>query len=139
MRLWAAKCLITAVSTIFLMAGCALGPRIVELNRIKYNESVKVTSERQLLLNIVRLRYVDSPSSLIVTTIAEQPEIAASLQALPFFTSSAAGQAFGGYAGTILPQAQLSGAVRPTLSYAPMDDQEFTRRLFTPISLEVVA
>jgi len=139
MRLWAAKRLITAVSAIFLMAGCALGPRMVELNRIKYNESVKVTSERQLLLNIVRLRYVDSPSSLSVTTIAEQPEIAASLQALPFFTSSAAGQAFGGYAGTILPQAQLSGAVRPTLSYAPMDDQEFTRKLFTPISLEGVA
>lgn len=112
---------------------------MVELNRIKYNESVKVTSERQLLLNIVRLRYIDSPSSLSVTTIAEQPELAASLQALPFFTASAAGLSNGGYAGSVLPQAQLSGAVRPTLSYAPMDDQEFTRRLFTPITLEGVA
>lgn len=133
LRLSAAMCAIP------MMAGCALGPRMVELNRIKYNESVKVTSERQLLLNIVRLRYVDSPSSLSVTTIAEQPELAASLQALPFFTAAAAGLSPGGYAGTILPQVQLSGSVRPTLSYAPMDDQEFTRRLFTPISLEGVA
>ena len=121
------------------LGGCALGPRMVEFNRLKYNESVKVTSERQLLLNIVRLRYLDSPSSLSVTTIAEQPELAASLQALPFFQASAAGLSSGGYAGSVLPQAQLSGAVRPTLSYAPMDDQEFTRRLFTPITLEGVA
>jgi DNA-binding winged helix-turn-helix (wHTH) protein len=40
---------------------------------------------------------------------------------------------------SILPQAQLSGASRPTLSYTPLDDEEFTRRLFSPISLEGAA
>ena len=109
---------------------------MIEINRLRYNDSVKVTTERQLLLNIVRLRYIDTPSSLSVTTIAEQPEIVAGLKAIPFFTSAAAGNSFGGYAGSILPSAELSGAVRPTLSYSPLDDQEFTRRLFTPITLE---
>lgn len=109
---------------------------MIDLNRLRYNDSVKVTTERQLLLNIVRLRYIDTPSSLSITTIAEQPEIVAGLKAIPFFTSAAAGNSFGGYAGSILPSAELSGAIRPTLSYSPMDDEEFTRRLFTPISLE---
>ncbi|HJZ53384.1 MAG TPA: hypothetical protein VKE74_00410, partial [Gemmataceae bacterium] len=120
-------------------AGCALGPRSVERNRLRYNEAVKTTTEEQLLLNIVRLRYTDTPSSLSITTIAEQQEVVAGLKAIPFFTSAAAGNAFGGYRGSVLPEAELSGANRPTLSYTPLDDQEFTRRLFTPITLEGAA
>ena len=53
-----------------LAAGCALGPRSVEQSRLRYNEAVKTTAEQQLLLNIVRLRYTDNPSSLAGTAIA---------------------------------------------------------------------
>ena len=38
-------------------SGCALGPRAMESGRLRYNEAVKKTTEQQLLLNIVRLRY----------------------------------------------------------------------------------
>jgi hypothetical protein len=119
-------------------AGCALGPRSIEQTRLRYNEAIKVTSEQQLLLNIVRLRYIDSPSSLSITAIAQQQEIVAGLKAIPFFTSAAAGD-IGSYSGTVLPGVEFSGASRPTLSYTPIDDQEFTRRLFTPITLEGMA
>ncbi|MEO2091302.1 MAG: hypothetical protein ABGY75_17725 [Gemmataceae bacterium] len=125
-----------AVALAVVAVGCTLGPRSVERNRLRYNEAVKTTTEQQLLLNIVRLRYTDTPSSLSISSIADQHEIVAGLHAIPFFTSAAAGNAFGGYRGTILPQAELTGANRPTLSYTPIDDSEFTRRLFTPISLE---
>jgi hypothetical protein len=120
------------------VAGCALGPRAMESGRLRYNEAVKKTTEQQLLLNIVRLRYGDSPSSLSVTTIADQRELNASVGATPFFTSAAAGD-LGGYRSTILPQAMLGGAERPTFSYTPNDDQDFARRLFTPISIEGMA
>ena len=122
-----------------LAAGCALGPRSVEQSRLRYNEAVKTTAEQQLLLNIVRLRYTDNPSSLAVTAIADQQEVAAGLKAIPFFAADAGGMSFGGYRGSILPQAELTRATRPTLSYTPQDDNEFTRRLFTPISLEGTA
>src|SRR5204862_6248837 len=46
---------------------------------------------------------------------------------------------FGSFQGSVLPQMEFSGATRPTLSYTPLDDQDFTRRLFTPISLEGTA
>lgn len=122
-----------------LAAGCALGPRAVEQNRLRYNEAVKTTTEQQLLLNIVRLRYTDTPSSLSITSIAEQREIVAGLKAIPFFTSDAGGLSPGGYRSSLLPQAEVSGANRPTLSYTPLDDTEFTRRLFTPLTLEGAA
>src|SRR5262249_31055435 len=107
----------------------------IESSRLRYNEAVKVTTEQQLLLNIVRLRYTDTPSSLALTAIADQQEAIAALRAIPFFAAAAAGD-FGGYRGALLPQAELTRTTRPTLSYTPLDAQEFTRRLFTPISLE---
>ncbi|MBY0512622.1 MAG: hypothetical protein K2P78_01770, partial [Gemmataceae bacterium] len=133
------RCLVAAVLLAVAGPGCAVGPRAVATSRLPYNEAVKVTTEEQLLLNIVRLRYTDSPSSLSITTIADQREVAGGLRAVPFFQASAAGNAFGGYRGAVLPQAEVTGAVRPTLSYTPIDDAEFTRRLFTPITLEGMA
>lgn len=137
-RLAQAARLLAAALLVFAGSGCALGPRSVENSRLRYNEAVKTTTEQQLLLNIVRLRYTDSPSSLSISSIAEQKEITAALRAMPFFAAAATGN-IGGYQGTVLPQAEMTGAVRPTLSYTPIDDQEFTRRLFTPITLEGIA
>ena len=122
-----------------LSGGCSFGPRTLASDRIRYNEAVKVSSEEQLLLNIVRLRYTDTPSSLGVTSLTDQYEFTRNVGLTPFFTSAAAGQAFGGYRGAVLPQVGLTGATRPTLAYTPQDDQDFTRRLFTPLSLEAVA
>ena len=122
-----------SVCVILSCFGCSLGPRSLMHSRLRYNEAVKTTSEQQLLLNIVRLRYVDTPSSLAISSIADQQEVVAGLGIVPFFTSAGAGDV-GSYRNSILPQAQLSGTTRPTLSYTPLDDEEFTRRLFSPIS-----
>src|SRR5262245_46333675 len=120
-----------------LLTGCSIGPKVLENNRLRYNEAVKVTSEEQLLLNIVRLRYTDTPSSLAVTSIAAQHEPVQSLQPTPFFATGGdvAPRAF----SSVLPEVGVSGADRPTLSLTPQDDQEFTRRLFTPLPLESIA
>lgn len=117
-----------------LLPGCTIGPRALQNHRLRYNEAVKRTTEEQLLLNIVRLRYTDTPSSIAVTSIATQHELVKSLKLMPFFTASgdAAPIPFTG----LLPQAELNAADRPTISLTPQDDQEFTKRLFTPIPLE---
>ncbi|VTR95376.1 Uncharacterized protein OS=Singulisphaera acidiphila (strain ATCC BAA-1392 / DSM 18658 / VKM B-2454 / MOB10) GN=Sinac_6171 PE=4 SV=1 [Gemmata massiliana] len=119
--------------------GCSIGPRALPSDRIRYNEAVKVSGEEQLLLNIVRLRYIDTPSSLAVSSLADQYEFTRNVGLTPFFTAAAAGQALGGYRSTVLPQVGWSSASRPTLTYTSQDDQEFTRRLFTPLSLESTA
>ena len=118
-------------------AGCTtLGPQALDQTRLQYNEAVKKTTEEQLLLNIVRLRYTDTPSSLAVSGIAAQFERSQSVQLTPFFTSAGAdnNRSF----TAILPQAGASGADRPTISLTPLDDQEFTRKLFTPLPLDGV-
>jgi hypothetical protein len=120
---------------VMLLAGCASqGPGSLADDRLRYNEIIKTTTEQQLLLNIVRLRYTDSPNSLSVSTIAMQSEFTEAGALMPFFGVSgdaAAHSAFG-----VLPQVGVTATDRPTITLTPLDDQEFTRQLFTPISLE---
>lgn len=120
------------------LSGCAsVGPAALDDTRLQYNEIIKRTTEQQLLLNIVRLRYTDTPSSLAVSGIAAQFERSQSVGLLPFFTA-VGGDASRGSFSAVLPQAQIMGADRPTFSLTPLDDQEFTRKLFTPLPLDGV-
>jgi hypothetical protein len=121
---------------VILLGGCATGFESLQEERIRYNEVVKATAEEQLLLNIVRLRYTDTPSSLSVTAIAMQSEVQRAFQVVPFF--SAAGDVQPRGFTSVLPGAQVSTADRPTITLTPLDDQDFTRRLFTPMTAEGV-
>lgn len=116
------------------MCGCTvIGPSALRQSRLRYNETVKTTSEEEMLLNIVRLRYSDTPSSLAVSNIAAQFELAANLGVTPFFAAGAE-RSF----ASALPGAGIGGADRPTFSLTPLDDSDFARRLFTPLSLDGV-
>src|SRR5436309_603449 len=123
---------LVGIFTCLSISSCSFGPHTIDNTRLRYNEVIKTTTEEQLLLNIVRLRYTDTPSSLAVSAIAAQFERSQSLQLTPFFTSAGAdvNRSF----TAILPQAQVGAADRPTISLTPLDDQEFTRKLFTPMS-----
>src|SRR6266853_73837 len=117
---WTTPKLLFVALAACVISGCAsYGPNALQQTRLLYNEAVKTTTEEQLLLNIVRLRYTDTPSSLAVSTIAAQHELNRNFQLTPFFVASGA------------EVAKTWAAVLP-----PLDDQEFTRKLFTPLPLE---
>jgi hypothetical protein len=125
---------LTLLLCVTVFPACAgIGPGALQRTRVSYNETVKATSEQEMLLNIVRLRYGDTPSSLAISNIAAQYEFAAGLGGTPFFAAGP-DRAFSSF----LPSATLGGADRPTLSLTPLDDGEFARRLFTPLTLEGV-
>src|SRR5207237_10040007 len=100
-----------------MTSGCAYGPRALAGSRLQYNEVVKATSEEDLLLNIVRLRYTETPSSLAVTTIAAQRELSQTFQLTPFFVASAAEVAK--TSAAVLPQLGIGGADSPTVTFPP--------------------
>ena len=56
-------------------SGC-LGPKAVRYTRMRYNEVVRDTNDEQLLINIVRLRYADSPVFIDLPNITSQFEMA---------------------------------------------------------------
>lgn len=133
------RLLFALAAAALLCPSCSVGPKVLRRDRLRYNEVVKTGTEEQLLLNIVRLRYIDTPSSLGVTSVADQYELTQNLGLMPFFASDAGGLSFGRFRGAVLPQLTLGAAARPTLTYTPQDDQDFTKRLFTPLSLDAIA
>ena len=130
----ATRTISVVILSVVILGGCAFGPNALARNQLVYNEVVKTTTEEQLLLNIVRLRYTDTPSNLAVSAIAAQFELARSFQLTPFFVAS--GAEIAKTWAAVLPQIAIGGTDRPTFSLAPLDEQEFTRKFFTPLPLE---
>lgn len=127
------------IAAISLAPGCSFGPRALERTHGPYAAAVQQVDEEQFLKNIVRLRYLEAPTSLEVASIAAQYELSASAEARPFFSTEAAGTpAIFRPFTAILPFGSVSGANRPTVSMTPQDDASSVRQMLTPISTETV-
>ena len=64
-----------------LLAGCAIGPKTLPFFRQSYNTALERSNNEQLLLNIVRLAYGDTPYFLNVDNIAAQLEFQTNINA----------------------------------------------------------
>lgn len=117
-----------------MVSGCAtrIGPKTIPAARFEYNERIARSQNDQLLLNLVRLRYRDTPVFLDVGTVIAQYRLNAQLGVLPRVNIDAAGQAeLGADIGA-------SYSEQPTITYEPISGAEFTRRLLTPISPQTI-
>lgn len=116
-------------------AGCQhYGPRSIVADRIPYNESIAVSWKEQTLLNIVKLRYMDTPFFVDVPQITSGYTVQAIATAnggiFPPVSNLAS---FAQQLGLTL---NLQGAYqdRPTISYQPQTGSQFIRNLTTPIN-----
>jgi len=122
-------------------SGCALGPKALEKTHGRYQDAVRLVSEEQLLRNLVRLRYGETPIELDVSSIATQYELAGGAEARPFFLApnpSNSNVIFKTFT-SILPDLSVSGANRPTITLIPANNGEAVRRFLTPIPPETLA
>jgi hypothetical protein len=113
--------------TVFLvvvLAGCgSLGPRTITRDRFDYSTAVSDSWKKQMLINLVRLRYADPPVFLEVASVISQYELDRLANiGLAFAVSNA--QSVGG---------ALTYAERPTISYNLLSGDKFARSLMTPI------
>jgi hypothetical protein len=123
---------IAALATLLAWAGVSgcLGPKAVRYTRMRYNEVVRDTNDEQLLMNIVRLRYADSPVFIDLPNITSQFEVAGR------------GSYLGGYGNqykgpSSLGFGELSLRDTPTLSYHPREGREIAKSLLTPLSSDL--
>jgi hypothetical protein len=111
--------------------GCrAAGPEQIRTGRGDYNAAIQQTSNEQLLLNIVRLRYRDIPLFLEVTSIATSFSTEASSSASSAFASGTR-TTFGLGAGVSFSEA-------PTVTYAPLQGEQFVTQMLTPVDLRTI-
>jgi len=113
-----------------LASACAtgLGPKALRSERPDYNQQIVRSADREMLLNLVRLRYNDSPLFLELGAVVAQYGYDASF--------NAAGQINGPSNASV--GTGLAYSEKPTITYSPLAGDEFVTRLLTPISLDYV-
>ncbi len=116
-------CLVT------ILSGCNVTPRLALKGaggRNAYNIALQTTTNEQLLLNIVRLRYYDVPYFLNVDSVTTQFSIGAGLSTkipIPGFNETNPGSIGG----------EVSWKNQPTIQYTPLEGESFAKHLLQPI------
>lgn len=121
LRLTAAACL--------SLSGCAhIGPATVPVDRFDYSTAIADSWKQQTLLNVVKLRYMDLPVFVDVSSIVAGYSLQTGVSVLGVGSSARAVQGNYGSLG-----AQGVYTDRPTITYVPMTGEKFLRGLVTPI------
>jgi hypothetical protein len=110
-----------------------LGPRTIVADRVAYNEAVAGSWKEQTLLNIVKLRYFDTPFFVDVAQIVSGYSLAEQITpSFGFNQSLFPGTTFGQrLVGNLALQEAFID--RPTVSYAPQTRPDFIRNLAIPL------
>jgi hypothetical protein len=122
------------LSLLLAVSGCAsLGAQAMKGERTLLNTALQQTNDEQLLINLVRFRYGDTPAFLQVSSISSQLALDVGLSAGAELERNEVPSKnlflFGGTAGY---------ATRPTLSYVPLQGNEFIQQLLTPLTTEKI-
>ena len=125
-----AKAYIRCVFTLLILpglGGCvSIGPGMVNRDRVAYTDAISESWKRQMLLNLVKMRYADAPIFLDVASVINQYALEAELSGNM------------GWNQFLNKDSQLLGgrgrySDRPTITYQPLSGEKFTRSLMTPI------
>jgi hypothetical protein len=123
------KLLAAALVGTLASTGCKhLGPKSVAVDRFDYSSAIGESWKQQTLLNIVKLRYMDLPVFVDVSSIVAGYSIQTGVSVNGTIASETAAQGnFASVGGTALY------TDRPTITYVPMTGEKFLRGLITPI------
>ncbi len=112
-----------------LVAGCThLGPKTVAVDRFDYSTAIADSWKQQTLLNIVKLRYMDLPVFVDVSSIVSGYSMQTGVSVNGTLSSQNAVQ---GNFASLGGQAVYTD--RPTITYVPLTGEKFLRGLITPI------
>jgi len=127
------RCSLLFTIALFLISGCAAqGAKRVPADRFDYNGAIAQSTREQMLLNIVRSRYLEVPVFLTVSSVLTQYEYDRSvgLTAILEFGSGTTDRGIG--------EANLRFSERPTITYLPVEGQEFSAQLLSDIPSEII-
>jgi hypothetical protein len=109
--------------------GCAhIGPKTIPVDRFDYSTAIADSWKQQTLLNIVKMRYMDLPVFVDVSSIVSGYSLQTGVSIGGAVSSSKAVQGDFATAG-----AQAIYTDRPTITYTPLTGERFLKGLLAPI------
>ncbi len=120
---------------IFTTIGCInIGPHVMKHEWLKYNNAINNIKNQQNLLNLVRLRYNDSPTMLVVTNINSQLLLGTDELGLDYTFVEGAAPPGDIFSFSLFPKYED----RPTITYQPLQGEKFVKNVLDQISLDVL-
>ncbi len=118
----------TILLLLFLLAGCSSqGPQRLVSSHEGYNDAVHLVSSREVLKNVVRMRYLDPPQFISVSAINAQFSVSSGVNV---GTTVGGGNAAVGTAG-----ANVGFSDSPTITFTPVAGSDAMKSLETPLEL----
>ncbi len=116
-----------------LVACVTTGPQTIPRDRFDYGAAIANSERDQLLLNIVRLRYLEAPVFLEVASVINQYSLEGQVSLQGGINTGV---------GTGTDTLGLGGAARwadrPTITYVPLTGRQFSQNLMTPLPPEAL-
>src|SRR3954468_20345600 len=112
-----------------LLVGCGgIGPRTLAVDRFDYTETLSTSWKQQMLVNMVKLRYGDTPVFLDVASVISQYSIETQVDLRLTWMNPQ----------ITMGDSQSTGATaryvdKPTITYLPLSGERFARSLMKPI------
>lgn len=116
-----------------LLAGCtSIGPQSVPRDRFDYGAAISESAKRQILLNLLKVRYADAPVFLEVSSVINAYTLETSIDLLGQSSTTGFGDSFRslGASGRYADQ--------PTITYTPVVGDKFARSIMSPIPVNAV-
>ena len=127
------KNLFIALFLIFTLSGCQsyFGPTALQNTHSAYNQAISVTLDEQMLLNLVRMKYRDRPFFLKVGSVTASMTFGGTLGMNTELDLSPEGN-------IIKPHFGFSYADKPTISYTPLQGEDFLKSVMSSIPLQAI-
>ena len=116
-----------ALTLTLSLVGCSsIGPATVTKDRFDYTTAIAESWKSQMLLNIVKIRYNDTPVFIDVSSVISQVGIENTINV-------SAGWSFPPTANSQSIGSSTKFGEKPTITYTPLSGEKFTKSLLTPI------
>jgi hypothetical protein len=121
--------ILAAIGIPVALTGCrSIGPGTVSVDRADYSNSIADSWKQQTLLNIIKLRYLDVPVFVDVSSMVAGYSLQTGIALSGTISTKKAVQ------GNFLnATGQGIYTDRPTITYTPLTGQKFLRAMMTPI------
>ncbi len=118
-----------------VISGCGIGPAFMKGDRIKFNKSVEQSTNEQMLLNLVRLKYIEAPFFLQIGAISSSFNVTAGASLAAQFPD-APSMLGAPLIFTYQPTLSSSFAQQPTITYTPLEGEQYVTRVLTEVTLD---
>lgn len=122
-----------ALFLVFGLSGCQsyFGPTALQNTHSAYNQAIVTTLNEQMLLNLVRMKYRDKPFFLKVGSVTAAMTFGSNIGIDTELDLGSGGN-------VISPNLGISYVDKPTISYTPLQGEDFLKSVLSSIPLQAI-